>query len=126
MGFVPREGDIDVKFYSELYEQDLEGTFRVRRRTIGDISVVAQKLSGATNGAVMVSNAHSYMLNAISELSEVIIKSPDWWQTALDDCEQDAIRIVYNTYLEWYKRPFRFQREQDERRNANNGAVAIP
>jgi hypothetical protein len=125
MDGIDQTGVITVQVESRLTGNVYEGDFKWRRRTLADLGKIAASVSELTQGSRIVDDGHSAILNAIAELGIVTQKSPDWWSDVLVNVDTGVVMAVYAKYVEWFRAPFREQREARERTKArldNSGA----
>lgn len=104
---IPKYGTLDISVESSLFGEKLEGSFKVRRRTLGDVESVARELSIANNGLPFASQNHAGILNAVYELAKVIEDAPEWWKPILEALDEKVVVYVYGAYLDWLRNPFR-------------------
>src|SRR5210317_356514 len=102
MDGVDQTGVVTVEVTSRLTGDTYKGDFKWRRRTFADLGKIAASVSEMTQGARIVDDGHSSILNAIGELGIVIEKSPDWWTEVMVNVDTGVVLAVYARYVEWF------------------------
>ena len=111
---LPSTTTLKLKVWSKVYYAWFEGEFKVKRRGPEEFQTIATSLAEIMGGKQFTSDNHAALMNALIELRCVIIDSPSWWQSIIDNLDSSVILAVYAQYVTWINDPFRQERQETQ------------